>query len=200
MLYLIVLAIALVLFVAAALIRSRASRAGSSLPSTPVLTRAQLAERLRQLEELPAPPEVPHALCYSMAVQVVTVDYVCPKDLTRTRYPQGTATAARIELLPRLTAIVEAYAGLQAALDASEFCSACEPQRPTEPQVALTVKLPDGAVRRTRGVDLGDVRLLEAFLADEPTYLDGQDAEVPVAKVIPRIRALLGLHGPDAPE
>jgi hypothetical protein len=143
-----------------------------------------------------------HAMCYKPAAPKETLDFVCPKDGTRTKYPLAGSLAARVADLPQMQAIVRRLARPEVAaratieLDLSEFCHTCTPEPPASPEAVLSVKVPDGKETRTRGVTADDLVLLEEFFAGKALHRSSDGKTAPLKESLPRIRELLGM--PDA--
>jgi hypothetical protein len=160
------------------------------------LTRDELAEKLQRLEEAPALPAQPMAMCYAKAMPPPTsIDYVCPKDGSRTTYSAPTPPGQRIRGLAELRAAARTVSGLSVSVDESELCSRCTPKPPPSPEPVLVVKLPDGAETRTRGVSPDDLILLREFASGELHHRGNDGRETPLKDRLPRIRALIGMPG-----
>jgi hypothetical protein len=208
--YAVTIAVVAIVLVLVALVvpRARAARPRSTtLPardeSVPVmppkdtrpLTRAELAGKLKRLEEAPVPPPQPMAMCYEAAAPPSTVDYVCPRDHSRTQVSTDSGLAERIRQLTALRMAVRTVSGLSLLLDESEFCHQCTPEPPPSPEPILVVKLPDGAEKRTRGVAPDDLLLLREFVDGALRHRGDDGEEIPLSKFLPRIRELLGVPG-----
>jgi hypothetical protein len=168
-----------------------ASAAG---PKAPLLTRAQLAEKLRKLGETPAPADLKMgASCYDMAAPSDTADFVCPRDGSRTSYSKNISLAGTVRELPTLRQTAESLPGISASIDDSEFCRQCTPTAPAAPKPILIVKLPDGTEKRTRGVGLRDLDILQEFLTGKLKHQGETGDETPLKDNLPRIRELLGI-------
>jgi hypothetical protein len=147
----------------------------------------------------PPPPRA--AMCYKRAAPSQTVDFVCPKDGSRTLYGIGSPIGERVGHLPQLQAMARALAreaGSRATivLDLSEFCRTCTPTPPAPPEPVLSVKLPDGKETRTRGITPEDLVLLEEFLVGSSLHKASDGKTSPLEESLPRIREILGM--PDA--
>jgi hypothetical protein len=198
----VVLGLALLAFFA---LRARATPpppevAGAPTPEMPEkdptpLTREQLAQRLQRLEEAPAlPPQQPMAMCYAKAMPPPrSIDYVCPKDGSRTTYSAQTPLGERIRGLAELRAAARTVSGLSVSIDESELCRQCTPKPPPAPEPVLVVRLPDGAETRTRGVAPDDLLLLREFASGELHHRGDDGSETPLKDRLPRIRVLLGM-------
>jgi hypothetical protein len=161
---------------------------------------ALLAPRALSSDRPPRP--VPHAMCYKPATPRHTVDFICPKDGSRTQYPVDGPLAGRIRELAQLQASARSLAKPEVAaraiivLDLSDFCRTCTPKAPTSPEAVLSVKLPSGKQTRTRGITADDLVLLEEFFAGSTEHKTQDGKTAPLRQSLPRVRQLLGM--PDA--
>jgi hypothetical protein len=155
----------------------------------------------RMLSAAPRETPIPRAMCYKRAAPATTIDFVCPKDGSRTQYGLDGPNAKRARDLPKLQAMArelaqEASPRATIALDLSEFCRQCTPTPPPTPEPILSVKLPEGKETRTRGITPDDLVLLEEFFQGSTQHKSADGKTAPLAASLPWIRKLLGM--PDA--
>lgn len=142
--------------------------------------RVSLEGRLEAMEPQPQPDEGPQAMCYDMAAEPTTADFVCAKCGGRTQYPRKADLSALRDLASHLPAVP----GWELRLDDLEFCRSCSPSAPQPPAVWLVVSR-KGKQTRTRGITMDDLLELRAY---GRRWLGGLRA------VSPRLRELLGLR------
>lgn len=149
----------------------------------------------------PAPSSAPSAMCYAAVRPPESIDFVCPRDGSRTQYPTSGALAERVRNLPKLQAMTRALARettprVTIALDLSEFCRLCTPNPPATPEAVLSVKMPSHKETRTRGIAPDDLVLLEEFFLGSTSHQAADGKIAPLEESLSRIRVLIGV--PDA--
>lgn len=168
---------------------------GAPMPARP-LSRQELAQKLRELARSEPPKALsPGAECYKPAMPKDTAEYVCPKCGARTQYTKDRATAFLVDReLPGMRQQLKEIHGLEVALDESQLCRKCTPKAPDQPQVAVVVRHPDGAVARTAPARADDLRLLRELLDGSLKHAGSQDAESPLKEHRARLEELLGVQ------
>ncbi|MBI5525513.1 MAG: hypothetical protein HY897_04200 [Deltaproteobacteria bacterium] len=129
-------------------------------PAKP-LTREEIARKLKELADKPLPADLEKfsPMCYEQTALGDTIDYLCPKDGSRTQYSktQEVGYGAAIGIGHKLKNIK----GIELSVDGSEFCRKCSPDQ-KNPKPVLIVKLSGNTKdHRFRGVtyDLADTRV-----------------------------------------
>jgi hypothetical protein len=168
-------------------------------PADPMkpLTRDEIARKLKELADEPAPANLKKysAMCYEQVSPADTIDYVCPKDGSRTQYAKS-GPAGYDAVIQQLVvgARVGNFKGLELGVDGTEFCKKCSPGQ-KDPKPVLVVKIGDGSKEhRFRGVTYEDILLLRAFAGGKQTVeiTTGQTTtEVPLKNYLPRLQELL---------
>ncbi|MBI4860388.1 MAG: hypothetical protein HY815_09015 [Candidatus Riflebacteria bacterium] len=197
-----------ILLLSLLLMGGRTARAGAGGPPTvPVtgasareikaLSRAEIARRLRELADRPAPRIVDQgAMCYDMAEAPDHATYVCPRCGERTLHAVGTAGWSHPMIDSNISAIRALVKELKKSgigVDGSQYCKKCSPDVRT-PQLVLHLELEDSpAPHRLAGVTLKDLELLKAFLAGRDTVSGGMDGDKPLRDHLGRLQELLGV-------
>jgi len=165
-------------------------------PAAERLTREQLNQRLKDLQKSePAIKDRPSAMCYRAAAPPQSVEFVCPKDGSRTKYPLAKPddySAARDAAGMRLA--LKGIKEMELSLDDSELCKKCSPAV-KDPELILVVKVPGAPTEhRYRGLTTADVTLISEFLSGQTVHHASRDRDEPLKKHLDHIRDMLGLE------
>jgi hypothetical protein len=159
------------------------------------LTREQLDQRLLDLQKSnPVIQNERGAMCYDVSAPPQHVDYVCPKDGSRTQYPlkQSSAYQAARDAAGIRTAL-KGITEMDLSLDESELCRKCNPAI-KDPKLILVVKVPGSPKEiRYRGLTYEDVTLIREFLSGQTVHRGDRDQEEPLKNHLNQIRGMLGL-------
>jgi hypothetical protein len=174
-------------------------------PTTPVLTREQIKDRLQRLSQMPKPKPEQGAMCYKAAAIPVKIEYVCPKCNEKTIYPlsndggdkdKQTRKTVPTILEWELSAcrrMIGTIHGLAVELDESQFCKKCSPDV-VAPSLVLVVRHPgQKEPHRFARVNLNDLQMLVEFLAGEVKHKDSYETVTPLADYLKRLEELLGV-------
>ncbi len=130
------------------------------------------------------------AMCYKVAMPPERVDYICPKDGSKTLYKQQYVHFIQYDL-PRIRALAENMPSVTVTIDESEFCKKCSP-KVTNPQIIMTVHYTD-RTHTVKGITDRDLQLMHDFLSGKDRFTNEYDAETPLKDYIPRLEELLGV-------
>jgi hypothetical protein len=160
-----------------------------------VLDREAIRALLRRVAEAQPPKNLSMgAMCYSIAPPPQRADYLCPTCGGRTLYEKGLARLVEWELQEARREFEELkkVTGTAISFDESQFCRECKPDV-RRPQLVLKVTYQDGRQVTVSPVEPGDLRLLREFLSGKLVCTTGNDGEIPMKNVIPRLEELLGV-------
>lgn len=130
------------------------------------------------------------AMCYKVAMPPERVDYICPKDGSKTLYKQQYVHFIQYDI-PRMRTLAETMPSILVSLDESEFCKKCSPNV-TNPQIIMTVHYTD-RTHTVKGVSDRDLQLMRDFLSGKDRFTNEYDAETALKDYIPRLEELLGV-------
>lgn len=176
---------------------SPVGKAGGA-PVTGGLTKEQIAEKLKALQQSPKPANLRMgAMCYEMTAPPDRAEYVCPICGAKTLYAvkEGGTTYQDVEcVLQQIDGyrrLAKALPGLSASIDEREFCRKCSP-KVDHPAPVLVFRLAgETTERRFRGISPEDLTILSAFLAGRDRYDGGMTGEVAIRDCAARIEQIL---------
>lgn len=150
--------------------------------------RSQL--KILSMKSIPKDIEIRGAMCYDVAMPPERVEYVCPKDGSKTIYTTEMVEFIEYQL-PAIRSLAETMPSVSVTVDESEFCKKCSPNIKI-PQVSMTIHFSD-RTHTVKGISLRDIKIMYAFLSGNDRYKDEYDAETALQDLIPRLEQLLGV-------
>lgn len=155
--------------------------------------RARLRLMLLRLEREPAPEQIMGAMCYEPVATPDRADYICPVCGGRTLYgyPEGYFIYESLPQIRRIAAELEGNGFFEAALEET-YCCLCHPGE-DDRGVTLVIAYSEGDTVRTRA-SLHDLMILQGFVSGELSYVEFNDARLPLKGHSDRLGTLLGIE------
>jgi hypothetical protein len=152
---------------------------------------------LANIEKKASPEPKMGAMCYKMAAPPERAEYVCPKCGEKTLYTKDAAREIEWELdsCRREFLLLKSASALSLALDESSYCSHCRPDAKKH-ALELVVTYADGASCTNSPITDVDLSILQGFLKGGLDFKTSNDSTVPLKKMLPRLRQLLGVKAP----